>query len=566
MLYSEQLSSFEQEIQDSRSRSHDSEVVSRIWERDYKLWKQTPDEIANRLGWLDLPQSMQDKLIHIERFSKEIRNSGFTDVVVLGMGGSSLCCEVFSNIFGPGDSSYPELHVLDTTHPSLIKKLTNSLEFKSTLIVVSTKSGTTLETTSLMKFFYRQYVNKLGKESAGSHFIAITDPGTKLEELSAELNFRKVFINNPEIGGRFSVLSYFGLVPASLMGVDISKLLRSANSAYSLARIEQLSGKESNTSASMGIALGTLAKNKVNKMYVVTSAGLKSFNDWLEQLVAESTGKEGKSILPIYESSFRDQHYYGKNAFFLFIGFKDDESVQQYFRSATGINHPSFNLAIEDKYDLGALFFFMEFAVAVAGYEMGINPFDQPNVEDTKIQTKRLVETYIRNGSLEEQEHDFEQTGIIFRDSYEFGGPAGFTSWLTNIIENEGKEYVCLQAFLEPSEEIESGLSELKDSIERKYGVPVITGFGPRYLHSTGQLHKGDAGKGIFIQITSDIDQDLDIPESTGSDDSHLTFGVLITAQSLGDYVALREINRDTLRIHLAGQPARKLEVLSELL
>lgn len=548
--YSEYLSKHAKQVEHSRKKHTGSDLPGRIWRRDNTVWKPYTDEISNRLGWLDSPVSMKGRIDEITEFSKQVVEEGYRHIVVLGMGGSSLSSEVFSGLFGD-DPGCPRLHVLDTTHPAYIKQKKSEIELDKTLFIVSTKSGTTLETTSLMRYFYRQVVNRFGEATAASNFIVITDPGTVLEKTARDLSFRKVFLNDPDIGGRFSVLSYFGLVPASLSGVDLEKLLSGAYCVSEMTKSPELTGDDVNISASLGVAIGVLANSNVNKMYIVTSERLYGFNDWLEQLVAESTGKEGKSVLPVFERNFDPGYSFGGDAFFVFMGFEHDPDIHESYQAAKTRDYPSFLITIRDRNDIGEMFYLWEFAVAAAGAEMGINPFDQPNVEGAKIQTKSIVETYKESGSLDNRDYDFEYSGTVFHDSYQFNNIENFQTWLTQNIQENGKGYISLQVFLDPSGETKNLLQMLKERIEREYNIPVTPGFGPRYLHSTGQLHKGDSGEGIFIQITSGIKDDIAIPESMEDDGSFITFGTLILAQALGDYLALRERNRDTVRVHL---------------
>lgn len=549
--YYEDLLTYKDIIDVSRIEQSDRNLVRRIWEHDYTLWKKSPEEIADRLGWLDSASNMVGHIKEITDFSKQVVNQNFRYVVVLGMGGSSLSCEVFTGLF-PEDTGYPKLYVLDTTHPSYIGYIEQKIKLEKTLFLVSTKSGTTLETVSLMKYFYRRVVNVLGEEAAGGNFAAITDPGTKLETIAKKYSFRKIFINNPDIGGRFSVLSYFGLVPAALMGVDISLLLERSGYMEEISRIPGIRGDGENIAAALGVAIGALSREKVNKMYIVTSGELHGFNSWLEQLVAESTGKEGKSVLPVFESNFDTEYDYGDDTFFVFIGPRQNHDVRLAYDSAR-MRYPSFYITIGDRYDIGALFYLWEFAIATCGVLMGINPFDQPNVESTKEQTKKIVNDYGKSGKIKHQEPDFSYGSLMFYDDYGFGNPQNFVSWIKSAFKRRGNGYLCFQLFLEPGVEIKKSLNELSDILASKFHVPVTWGFGPRYLHSTGQLHKGDSGDGIYLQITSDTEQDLDIPDSMDDDHSSLSFGVLLKAQAYGDFLALREINRDIVQVNISG-------------
>lgn len=564
VVYSEYLGDYIKEIAGKRDIVEKSNLVKRIWNKDYRVWKDDPDEISNRLDWLNSPSLMVKKAGEIKNFAQDIVTGGITDVVVLGMGGSSLSCEVFSDVFEK-KHGYPELHVLDTTNPGQISNLANDLDLERTLIIVSTKSGTTIETLSLMKYFYRKFVNEKGSGLAGKNFVSITDPGTSLENLSGKLNFRKTFLNDPDIGGRFSVLSYFGLVPAALAGIDIDLLLSRALNTAGIAAVESLSGESSNSPAAMGLALGELANRGINKMRMVTSDNLVTFSLWLEQLIAESTGKEGKSILPVYEDGFDPDYEYGRDSYFVFLRRHDDENLNSQMQDAIKSGMPVLSLEIEDKYDIGDLFFRWEFAVSFAGAVMGINPFDQPNVEESKKRAKNLVEDYKERGSLKQQDYDFSYRSIAFFDGYHLGGIDGFRKWMTEKTQQYDGRYICLQLYLEPTAGISDVVKTLVSKLRIKYKLPVVVGYGPRYLHSSGQLHKGDSGNGIFMQISSEIIRDIPIPDNTETDSSSLTFGILNTAQAIGDYLALKDKQRDAVRLTLGPDTIGGLNLLHEL-
>ena len=563
VFYSENLGSWERKVAEKRAALERDGIIKRIWDIDHKVWKNDPNEISNRLGWLKSPSLMSSETGDIARFAKEVIKDGIEYVVVLGMGGSSLSCEVFKSVFvkRPG---FPELYVLDTTNPAQIRSLSNKLEPDKTVVIVSTKSGTTVETMSLLKYFYRKFVNEIGENLTGKHFISITDPGTSLVSLSGELHFREVFLNDPEIGGRFSVLSFFGIVPAAIAGVEIDKVLLSALDTAKISTIESLSGKNINTPAAMGIAMGELANNGINKMRIVTSEKLNSFSLWLEQLVAESTGKEGKSILPVYEDGFDKDSEYGKDSYFVFLSMADDEEMKSQIKNAKNSGVPVMEMVIKDQYETGDLFFRWEFAVSVAGAVMGINPFDQPNVEESKKRAKKLVEDYKTRGTLERYDYDFTYNGIDFYDSYELGSVDEFEKWIAEKSEQYEGRYICFQLYLEPSDIINEAVNSVVAKLRNKYMIPVVAGFGPRYLHSSGQLHKGDAGKGIFLQICSEIKDDVPIPDSTETDSSSLTFGILNTAQAIGDYLALRDKQRDVVRLQLGSDAVAGLMVIAD--
>ncbi len=521
-----------------------AEFLPRLWRKDHTLWSDTPTEIDNRLGWLDSPQRMQAEVPGILGLVDDVRRAGLEQALLLGMGGSSLAPEVFANTFGvaPG---YLDLHILDTTDPAAIRAAADAFDPAKTLYIVSTKSGGTVETLSLFKYFYTRASQTLGPGRTGRHFIAITDPGSSLAALAAEHKFRHTFLNDPDIGGRYSALSFFGLAPAALLGVDITELLRTAQ------RAADMDGPTS--THSLGLALGAIvgmhALRERDKLTLQASPYLAPVCDWVEQLVAESTGKSGIGILPVTHESMPEELDYGNDRQFVVMAYEDDENVlgsaANLFRRA-----PVTSLILEDEFDLGALFFHWQVATVVAAHMLAVHPFDQPDVESAKIQTRSFTESYLRERSL----------------------PAGETTPLTadNLAEflerAEPRGYIAIQAYLDPRPETTESLRQLQTSIAIHTGLACTVGYGPRFLHSTGQLHKGDAGKGLFIQFVSTPDQDLPIPDEPGSSDSQMTFGVLKQAQALGDAAALRAAGRPVITFLLDEADTHKLLALAEQL
>lgn len=521
-----------------------ADFLPRLWRKDHTLWSDTPTEIQNRLGWLDSPQRMLAEVPGIMGLVDDVRRSGLEHALLLGMGGSSLAPEVFANTFGvaPG---YLDLHILDTTDPAAIRAASESFDPAKTLYIVSTKSGGTVETLSLFKYFYTHASRVLDPGRAGRHFIAITDPGSSLAALAAEHKFRHTFLNDPDIGGRYSALSFFGLVPAALLGVDVTELLRSAQ------RAAELDGPASTNS--LGLALGAIvgmhALRERDKLTLRASPYLASVCDWVEQLVAESTGKSGTGILPVVHESLPEEIDYGNDRQFVVMAYEDDDNVlgsaANLFRRA-----PVTSLILEDEYDLGALFFHWQVATVVAAHMLAVHPFDQPDVESAKIQTRAFTESYLRDRSL----------------------PAGETTPLTAdnlaafLERAEPRGYVAIQAYLDPRPETTEILRQLQTSIAIHTGLACTVGYGPRFLHSTGQLHKGDAGKGLFIQFVSPAADDLPIPDEAGGSASQMTFGILKQAQALGDAAALRAAGRAVITFTLAEQETGRLKELAEQL
>jgi len=536
-------------------------IIPRIWEKDHTVWKQDPNEIINRLGWLHSSTEMMGKLGEISEAVDAVRSDGYSQALLLGMGGSSLAPEVFRKIFGV-KKGYLDLHVLDSTDPATVIAHARKLALKKTLFIVSTKSGGTVETFSFMKYFYSIISDTLGTERAGSHFIAITDPGSGLADIAQEFRFRKTFFNDPDIGGRYSVLSFFGLVPAALIGMDIATLLDRAIKIADNEFSPDLSGSNIVNGAVLGIFLGELAKVGRDKATFILPSQIASFGDWLEQLIAESTGKEGKGIVPIIGESLESAFIYGHDRVFISVGIdKDDADLEKLF-SLEKSGHPIFRIVMNDLYDLGGQFFLWEMATAVAGHCLGINPFDQPDVEAAKILARKMLASYTEKGELPAETPTLSGWGMDVYGNIR----ADKLEDVLDVFLAQAKPgtYVGLQAYVTPSAETNAALRRLSTLVRDHYRLPVTIGYGPRFLHSTGQLQKGDAGKGFFIQFTADDPQDVPIPDSMGSPKSSITFGILKTAQALGDRQALINAGRSVIRFHLGMDIIGKLNVLTE--
>jgi glucose-6-phosphate isomerase len=518
-------------------------IVERIWQKDFTVWGDSSEEISNRLGWLDCIEVTKKSFNEINSFVKEIRNEGFTDALLMGMGGSSLAPEVFRKIFGV-EKGYLDLHVLDSTHPEAISNYEKKLDPNKTLYFVSTKSGGTVETMSFMKYFFTSVSKKLGKENVSKHFIAITDPGSGLEEAAKKLKFRKIFLNDPDIGGRFSALSLFGIVPAALVGVDIQKLFEESFEMLNECKKTEIS---ENSSAKLGSIIGSLAKEGIDKLTFILSPQLKYLGGWLEQLIAESTGKNGKGILPVDLEPLVEMSEYGKDRLFVYIKIAGDNSLDEKFSEIKNAGIPLIEIELKDIYQLGAEFFRWEFATAVSGYILGVQPFDQPNVESAKVIARTMMKEYQQKGKLPEL--NTENTDNIL------------SSFLSDL--KSGKRYVTIQAYLKPDVKTWKHLQQLRLKILLKYKVATTLGYGPRFLHSTGQLHKGDSGNGYFIQFISDIQNDVPIPDEAGNDASSISFGTLIRSQALGDRQALIDNKRKVLTIDLGKDGINSLSKLA---
>jgi transaldolase/glucose-6-phosphate isomerase len=533
----------------------EQKFVQRLWDKDHTLWSAEPvTELIDRLGWLTLPELEHDVLDDAVAFAENVRSDGFTHVVLLGMGGSSLAPEVFAKSFG-SSPGYPELTVLDSTHPEAVRNLEDRLPLSNTLYCVSSKSGTTLETLSLFRYFWNK-VKKISEEP-GDHFVAITDPGSPLESLAKERRFRKVFASPPDVGGRYSALTVFGLVPAVLIGVDIHKLLDRARKAAE--KIKSIGSKEDSAGVVLGATLGELSTDR-NKITLMTTRSLNSFSDWVEQLVAESTGKEGKGILPVVNEPIGLTGDYSKDRLFigLFLEGEKDQGLEMLFDGLSSLGHPVVRIHLKDIYDLGREFFHWEVAVAAAGAVMGINPFDQPDVQLAKDFTKRIMGaakvSEIGNGTTETPEPDSHE--VLEISDHEFLS-AAMESWISQAHRGD---YVALQAFLQPNPATKAALQRIRKTLLNRTQLATTLGFGPRFLHSTGQLHKGGPNTGLFIQLMDNPGENCDVPETD------LSFDQIIHAQANGDYLALLDRKRRILRINLQDNAIKGLERLQKLI
>lgn len=522
--------------------------LRKIWAKDYSLWVSEPGpDIENRLGWLFLPKNMQGKLDGFATFAEEIRKEGIAHVILLGMGGSSLAPEVFQRIFGNREG-YPDVTILDTTHPTAIRHRCDQLDLKNTLFLVSSKSGTTQETVSLFRFFWKE-VNRV-TESPGRHFVAITDPGTPLMKLAQERNFRMIFQTAPDVGGRFSVFTEFGLVPAALIGLDIHRLIERARK-----EMEGNSAGIPEKDASgvvLGAALGDIGMSR-DKLTFLAPPSLSSFPDWLEQLIAESLGKDGKGILPVVDEPFISTEDYGEDRFFVALLLKGEEEKELQSRSAAlhGKGHPVIDIMFDDRFDLGREMFRWEMAVPAAGSVLGVHPLNQPDVQLAKDLARKAMEG--KKGAPGLNEDEFEEFSMDDPEAV----AGALKAWLKT--SQEGN-YISLQAYLAPLPEIAESLQEIRRGLLARTHLATTLGFGPRYLHSTGQIHKGGPPSGLFLQIVDEPSEDLSIPETD------YTFAALIKAQAIGDYQALRKRERRILRVNLRGDTKEGLEKLKEII
>ncbi|MCA9896698.1 MAG: bifunctional transaldolase/phosoglucose isomerase [Ardenticatenaceae bacterium] len=528
------LGDFESRVAEIEAKLANEKITERIWQHDHTVWQDDPTEITNRLGWLHTPKTMAAEVERINQFVAEVKAAGFTEVMLLGMGGSSLAPELFAKVFGTAVSGLP-LRVLDSTDATAVKTYAETADLAHTLFIVSTKSGGTVETFSFFKYFYNRVADLVGADKAGQQFVAITDPGSGLVKTANKYNFRTIFENDPNIGGRYSVISFFGLVPAALVGVDVALLLERAQAAT-----------QSPTATQLGAILGTLAQQGRDKVTLITSEQLASFGDWVEQLIAESTGKNGKGILPVVGEPLYPPNAYGDDRLFVHLRLAGDESYATAVDQLLAKGYPVIDFYLQDLYDLGGQFFIWELATAVAGHVLGIQPFDQPNVESAKVLARKMVATYQETGKLPQLD-SAEPTAANLQNFVAQAKPG---------------DYISIHAYVPPTPETDMLLQTLRTQLLKQTRCATTVGYGPRFLHSTGQLHKGDGGNGLFIQFTSDPVEDVAIPDEAGSAASGMSFGLLKQSQALGDAQALLDENRRLIRFELGTAVDQKLQKL----
>lgn len=512
----------------------------RFYKHDATLWKKEEAHtsiINNSLGWTNVYDWTLEKLPEITTFAEETKKE-FTDVVLMGMGGSSLAPEVIRVVFGKQEG-YPTLHVLDTTNPTKIVEVQSKINLEKTLFIFASKSGGTVEPSSQFAYFYGLLSAK--KQNAGDNFIAITDPDTGLVKLATEKKFRKIFINKADIGGRFSALSLFGMLPAALAGVDVEKLLKTAKETGDIFQ-----DMEDNPALVLGALMGQSYLSGKDKLTLLMPKEVSVFGLWVEQLVAESTGKEKKGILPVVCQDVAPEKDYSQDRFFVMVNYLG-KGLKNHFKL-----NPCLEVSIEEKYQIGAQFLLWEIATAAAGAIMKIDPFDQPNVQLSKTITKNILV------SLAEGKKD-EATQTEFLTSKNLQGEISKKYLFSDVVKqaSSGKDYFALLAYLPESEELTAVFETIKNNLFKATHQPAVFGYGPRYLHSTGQLFKGDAGKGIFVVFSSDAKEDAAIPNQP------YTFKDLVQAQALADFKALEEKGRRVIKIHL---PADNITALKALL
>jgi len=524
--------------------------VKKLWDRDASLW--TGDDESKWLGWLDIVDEQLAQHDALQKFAKDVHLRGFEHVLLLGMGGSSLCPEVLGMTFGRIPHG-PVLHVLDSTDPAQVKAFEHAIDIPKTLFIVSSKSGSTLEPNIFKQYFFERTKQVVGADKVGSHFVAITDPGSKMQQVAEGDRFLHIFFGRPSIGGRYSALSNFGMVPAGVMGLDTKKFLDRA--AEMVRACQPGANIEENPGVVLGIVLGAAAKAGRDKVTIITSPGISDLGAWLEQLIAESTGKIGKGIIPVAGEHLGSPDVYGNDRVFAYVRLENEADADQEAKVSAleKAGQPVVRITMPDTYHLGAEFFRWEIATAVAGSIIGINAFNQPDVEASKVATRALTSEYEKTGSLPAEKPILEDNGIkLFTDdknAAELAKAAGDKSVAgylkAHLNRIHAGDYFAVLGYMQMNAEHEKVLQILRHSVRDKKHVATCLGFGPRFLHSTGQAYKGGPNSGVFLQITCDDAVELPVPGQK------YTFGVVKAAQARGDFQVLAERGRRALRVHL---------------
>lgn len=537
-----------------------NEKLTRLWAKDAALW--TSDDEGKWLGWLDIVEREQSDIGTLTALSEDVKAAGFEYALLLGMGGSSLCPEVLSLTYGK-QAGYPVLHIVDSTDPAQVLAAEKAVDLRKTVCIVASKSGSTLEPNILKDYFFEQMKSAVGADKVGSHFIAITDPGSKMEQVAKADGFRHIYYGDPTIGGRFSALSKFGLVPAAVAGLDLARFLGSAAKGVEAAKVSDV---EANAAATLGLILGTSHNLGRDKITFFTSPEIFDLGAWLEQLIAESTGKIGKGITPVDRETIGAPAVYGDDRIFAYVRLKggDNAALDAGVAALEKAGQPVVRFEIDDVYGLPAQFFTWEFAVAVAGSVMGINTFNQPDVEAAKIATRALTDAYTQTGKLAEHTPLVETDGIkVFANAKyaaALGKQADAAGYIkAHLAQIKTHDYFATLAYIQNNAEHESEIQSFRMKVRDAKKVATCLGFGPRFLHSTGQDYKGGPNTGVFLQITADHAVDVSIPGAK------YTFGVVIDAQAAGDLTVLEERGRRALRIHLGKDVNAGLKALGAL-
>jgi transaldolase / glucose-6-phosphate isomerase len=534
--------------------------VARLWQKDASLWSNTDE--SHWLGWLTIADEQLASLDTLKRFSAEVKKVKFKHVLLLGMGGSSLCPEVLRMTFGKV-AGFPELHVLDSTDPKQIKAIEQKLDLKRTLCIVSSKSGSTLEPNIFKQYFFERVKKAVGEKLVGSRFIAVTDPGSKMQLVAETDKFWKIFAGVPSIGGRYSALSNFGMVPAAAMGLDVGKFLKSTHEMVKAC--DAISTADANPGVILGTILGVAANQGRDKITIITSPGISDLGAWLEQLIAESTGKIGKGIIPVDREKPAKPETYGSDRVFAYLQLanKTNKAQDAAVAALEKAGHPVIRITLPNVYTLGQEFFRWEIATAVAGSIIGINAFNQPDVEASKIETKKLTSQYESTGSLPAESPFFtSKDAKLFADEKNTAALSG-GSTLGDVLKSHlsrigAGDYFAVLGYIPMNAENEKALQAIRHSVRDLKRVATCLGFGPRFLHSTGQAYKGGPNSGVFLQITCDDASDFAVPGQK------YTFGVVKAAQARGDFAVLAERGRRALRVHLGKNLKSGLNALAK--
>ena len=544
----------EAEIADWKSAN----MVSRIWEKDASVW--TDHDEGKWLGWLDIVDEELGNVQQYRNFQSDIEQGGFANVLLMGMGGSSLCPEVLGMTFGRAN-----FRILDSTVPAQIKAIEDKLDIDETLFIVASKSGSTLEPNCFKQYFFDLLSKRVGKENAGKQFVAITDPGSKMEAIAKQDGFRYIFYGKPEIGGRFSALSAFGLTAAAAMDIDVESLLLPAKEIADSCRPDNTE----NSGLLLGAILGVCQARGIDKLTIITGDRVHDLGAWLEQLIAESTGKNGIAIVPVDREPIEQLSDYSDDRVFACLSVKGESLPMEKAKLVDGLRssqHPFIDIELDSIDNICQEFFRWEFATAVAGSIMGINPFNQPDVESAKVEARKLTDEYEKTGSLPGERPFFDADGIKLFSSAEYAEELtsdneSLSSLLNAHLSKIKKgDYFALLAYIQMDGENETLLKGIREKVLVKYRVATCLGFGPRFLHSTGQAYKGGPNSGVFLQITSDDEFDLPVPGQK------YTFGVVKAAQARGDYQVLLDRGRRALRVHLGPDVTAGLRQLASLI
>jgi len=534
--------------------------VKRLWQKDASLWTGTDED--KWLGWLDITEQQIENVDALKEIAADIKKAGYRNVLLLGMGGSSLCPEVLRLTFGKA-AGYPDLHVLDSTDPAQIKATEEIVDLNSTLCIVSSKSGSTLEPNIYKQYFFDRVKAKVGEKEVGNRFIAITDPSSKMQRVAEKDKFRKIFMGVPSIGGRYSALSNFGMVPGAVMGIDILKLLKNTKTMVDAC------GEDTDAVTNPGVILGTIlgiaANQGRDKMTIITSPGIFDLGAWLEQLLAESTGKSGKGIIPVDRERLAKPDTYGDDRVFAYLRLESDPDKEQSAAvdALAKAGHPVIRIVLPDIYNLGQELFRWEIATAVAGSLIGINAFNQPDVEASKVETRNLTTEYESTGKLPPESPFFTGDGAkLYADrtnATALKGGATLADFLKKHLARIGAgDYFGVLGYITMNEAHEEALQTIRLAVRDNKKVATVLGFGPRFLHSTGQAYKGGPNTGVFLQITCDDAVDILVPGQK------YTFGVVKAAQARGDFAVLAQRGRRALRVHLGKDVAAGLATLTD--